>query len=76
MPEWDASMEAPTVDPVSYNTTREEIFTLYQEVYQLKKAPGAVPGDPEVAGKTHQEILDSLKEHLWHRGVPSSQSRS
>ena len=46
-------MEAPTVGLVGYKTTREEIFTLYQEVYQLKRAPEAVPGDPEEAEKTH-----------------------
>ena len=57
-------MEVPTVDLVGYKTTREEIFTLYQEVYQLKKAPGTVPRDPEEAEKTCQEILDSLKECL------------
>ena len=67
MPEQDASMEAPAVDLVGYKTTREEIITLYQGVCQLKMAPGAVPGDPEEAEKTYQEILDMLKEHLQHR---------
>ena len=64
MPKQDVSMEAPAIDLVGYKTMREEIFTLYQEVYQLKRAPGAVPGDPEEVEMTDQEILDSLKEHL------------
>ena len=51
MPKWDANMEAPDIDLVAYKTTREEIFTLYQEIYQLKRAAGAVPGDPEKAKK-------------------------
>ena len=71
MPKSDANMEASAVDLVGYKTSREVIFTLYQEVYQLKRAPGAVPGDPEEVEKTHQEILDSLKEHLWHMWGPA-----
>ena len=66
MPEWDTSMETPTIDLVGYKATQEEIFMLYQEVYQLKRAPGTVPGDLREAEEVHQEILDSLKEHLWH----------
>ena len=67
----DASMEAYTVDLVGYKTSREEIFNLYQEVYQLKRTPEAIPGDPDEAEKTCQEILDSLKECLWHRQGPA-----
>ena len=71
MPKCDASMEASTVDLVGYKTSREEIFTLYQEVYQVKRAPGAVPGHPEEDEKTCQEILDLLKVSLWHRQGPT-----
>ena len=71
MPKWDASLEVPTVDLVGYKTSGEETFTLYQEIYQLKRAPGAIPGDPEETERTHLEILDSLKEHLWHRSYPA-----
>ena len=37
---------------------------LYQEVYQVRRTPGPVPGSPEVAEQTHQEILDLLRECL------------
>ena len=46
MPEWDVSVKAPAVDLVGYMTTQEEIIALYHEVYQLKRAPRTVPGDP------------------------------
>ena len=65
--EQDASQKTPAVDLVGYKTTQEEIFNLYQEVYQLKRTPGPVPGNPEVAEKICQEILDSLEEHLQCR---------
>ena len=60
-------METPTIDLIGYKTTQEEIFTIYQEVYQLKRAPRTVPGDLREAEKVHQEILYSVKEHLQHR---------
>ena len=67
MPKWDTSMEAPAIDLIGYKTTQEEIFALYHEVHQLKRAPRTVPGDPKVAEEIHQEILNSLKEHLQCR---------
>ena len=30
-----------------------------------------VPCDPEMEEEIHQEILDSLKEHLWHKWGPT-----
>ena len=33
----------------------------------MRRTPGLVPGSPEVAEQTHQEILDSLRECLNHR---------
>ena len=69
--EHDASQETPAVEWVGYRTTHEEVFNLYQEIYQLKRTPGLVPGDQEVVDQIHQEILDSLKEHIWHRQSPT-----
>ena len=36
-------------------------------MYQLEKAPGAELCNAEMAENIHQEILNSVKEHLWHR---------
>ena len=69
--EWDASVEAPAIELVGYKTTQAEIRALYNEVYQLKRTPRTVPCDLEAEEEIHQEILKSLKEHLWHRWGPA-----
>ena len=48
-------------------TTHEEILVLYQEVYQLKRDPGEVQCSEDIAEETHAEILEVLRECLWHR---------
>ena len=67
LPKWDATVEAPAIKVVGYKTTREGIIALYHEVYQLRRGPRAVPCDPEMEEEIHPEILESLKECLWHR---------
>ena len=64
-------METPTIILIGYETTQEEIFMLYQEVYKLMRAPETIPGDPREVEEVHQEILYSLKECLWHRKGPT-----
>ena len=71
LPEWDASVETPTVELVGYKTTQEEIRALYNEVYQLKRAPRMVPCDPEMEKEIYQQSLDLLKECLQHRWGPA-----
>ena len=76
MPEQDASMETPSVDLMGYKTTRDEIFTLYQEVYQLKRAPG----EYQVTQRWQKEPARRSWTH-WRSiagvgGVLSSQRRS
>ena len=73
MPKQNAGAEAPTIELVGYKTTWEEIRVLFNEVYHLKRAPRTVSCDPETEEEIHQEILDSLKEHLFHRWGPTSQ---
>ena len=65
--EQGVDLETPPAELVGYKTTLEEIFSLYQEVYQLKRTPGSVPGSPEVVEQTCQEILDLLRECLHCR---------
>ena len=60
-------MEAPAIELVGYKTTQEEIIALYCKVYQLRRAPRAVPCDLEMEEEIHWEILDSLNECLRHR---------
>ena len=70
-PEWDTRVETPTINLVGYKTTGEEIFMLYQEVYQLKRAPRVVLCSQKMAEEIHLEILDMLKEHLHCRWGPA-----
>ena len=67
----DACQVTSAVELVGYRTTHKEVFNLYQEVYQLKRTLGLVPGDQDVADQIHQEILNSLKEHIWCRQSPT-----
>ena len=66
-PEGDLSVEVPAVELMGFKTTQEEIQRVYNEVYQLKRAPGAEPCNVEMVVNIHQEILGSIKEHLHHR---------
>ena len=40
---------------------------LYHDVYQLQRLPGKINCDEEMEAHIYQEILDSVKEHLWHK---------
>ena len=48
-PEWDLSAEVSTVEHMGFKTTQEEIQMVYNDVYQLKRAPGEEPCDAEMA---------------------------
>ena len=67
LPEWDLSVEVPAIKLVGFKMTWEEIWRVYNEVYQLKRAPGAEPCDTETVENICQEILDSINEHLHCR---------
>ena len=69
--EHDISQETSGVELVGYRITHKKVFSLYQEVYQLKRTPGPVPGDQEVANWIYQEILNSLMECIQHRQSPT-----
>ena len=42
---------------------------VYNDVYQLQRSPSKSPYDMETEESIHQEILNSIKECLQHRGV-------
>ena len=67
LPKRDLSVEPSTIALIGPKSTREEISKVYNDVYQLWRSPSKSPCDVEVEKRTHQDILDSIKEHLWHR---------
>ena len=66
-PERSPQVEISTVGLLIPSPMYEEILTLYQEVYQLKRDPGEVQCSENMVEETCIEILDALKEHLWFR---------
>ena len=65
-------MEVPTIELMGFKATQVEIQMVYNEVYQLKRAPAVEPCDTEMADNTCQEILDSVKECLCCRWITPS----
>ena len=70
----DAKAEVPTIQLVGFKTTRDEIWELYNSIYQLRRSPGPPPYGPECTEELVQEICTFLKERLWWR-QGSSQSK-
>ena len=66
-PNLDLRAEAPAIELVTYENTWEEIMGVYNEVYQLKRNPMVVPCSEETVEEISIEILETLKECLWHR---------
>ena len=67
LPGWDLEAESSTVELIGPRMTREEIWGVYNNVYQLWRLPGTNPCDMEMEERVCQEILASIKECLWHR---------
>ena len=72
MPKQDASMEAPAINLIGYQTTQEEIIALYHEVYQLKRAPRTVPHDPKRWKRPTRRSLTQWRSISGICGVLSS----
>ena len=73
--ERDLWVEVPTMGLLAQETTWEEIMALYHQVYQLKRNPREVPCSEDTMEETCLEILEMLKECLWHRWGPTQPER-
>ena len=71
LPERDVQVEVTIMELLTHEATKEEILGLYHQVYQLKRNPGEVPCSHDTEQEIHIEILETLKEHLWHRWGPA-----
>ena len=72
-PEQDLEVEATTIELICPTSTREEITEIYWDIYQLRRLPGKSPCDGEMEELLHQEILDSIRECLWHKWAVAPQ---
>ena len=75
-PEQYVEAEPSTIELVGPEPIGEEIAEIYWDVYQLRRSPGKLPCDGEMEKHLCQEILDSIKECLWHKWVPHCQGRN
>ena len=66
-PKLDLNAEAPAMHLIWPWMLWADIRNIYNDVYQLRRFLGESPCDDAMAEKTCQSILESVKEHLWHR---------
>ena len=67
----DTKVDAPTIQVVGFKTTQREIWEIFNDVYHPKGLPGPPLCSLEWAEELAQEIMTSLKEHLWQRWDPT-----
>ena len=65
-PEWNLSVKPPAIELLGPISMIGEIRGVYNEVYQLQRAPNKSPWDVEAEEKICQKILNSVKECLQH----------
>ena len=70
-PEWDLEVELSTVELICPTPIREESAEIYQDVYQQWRSPVKLLCDGETEELLCQEILDSIKECLQCKWVPT-----
>ena len=59
MPQLNPEAGVPTIQLVGPETTKEELFKIYLEVYNLHRLPGSPPGEPAIL----EEIMASVPDH-------------
>ena len=64
----DPQADVSAVQLVGYQSTREEIWDLYHQVYKLRRLPGSPPYRPEQVQELMRDVVSSLKNQLWQRG--------
>ena len=67
----DPKADISAIQLVGPQTSREELKSLYYEVYKLQRLPGSPPGEPEWIEELTAEVVFSLEDHLqWKGGEP------
>ena len=74
---WMLRQQVPTIQLVGFKTTRDEIWELYNNVYQLKRSPGPLPYGPEQTEELVQGNLHLFKRvtvaKAWHSAQPKEE---
>ena len=60
--------DVSAIQLVGHQTTKEEIWDLYHQVYKLRRLQGSLPWRPEQLCKLTRDVVSSLKNHLQQRG--------
>ena len=69
LPKLDPEANLSTIQLIGPKTTKEEILSLYLEVYKQQSLPGSPPGGPELM----QEVVSYFESHQgWREGRASS----
>ena len=63
LPKLDPEADLSTIQLVSLETCKEEILSLYCEVYKQQRLPGSPPGESELM----QEVLSTFEGHQGWR---------
>ena len=58
LPKLDPEADIPAIQLVGLQTSRQEIESLYYEVYKLWRLPGSPPREPELVA----EVVSSLED--------------
>ena len=69
LPKLDPEVDLSAIQLIGPKTTKEEILSLYLEVYKQQRLPGSPPGEPELM----QEVVSSFEGHQgWRESRASS----
>ena len=58
LPKLDPEADVSAIQLLGPQTTREEIQSLYLEVYKIQRLPGSLPGEPELM----EEVVSSFED--------------
>ena len=64
-PDWNLGAEPTAMELIHPDSMWEDIGGLYQDVYQLWRLPRRGQWEEATEECLHQDVLNSLKEHLW-----------
>ena len=68
LPHLDPQADVSAIQSVGYQSTSEEIWDLYHQVYKLRRFLGSPLCWPEQVCKLTRDVVSSLKNHLQWRG--------